>query len=61
MDKHELCNILYDTLMQNTKNEQLNLSEVADNECCASDSEPAIRFTWRGNMYELLISECESE
>lgn len=55
----ELATIIYDTLMHNTNYEQLDTQDIIAQELYASDTEPSIRFDWRGKSFEILISEIE--
>jgi hypothetical protein len=59
--KKELCEIVYDTLMKNTMHEQLDMDQIENQTCYASDTEPSIRFTWRRKDFEILISEVEAD
>ena len=59
----ELCNIVYDTIMQNKDHEQFNPSECEDVTCNAhqlNDNKqlaPYIFIEWRGEKYSISIDK----
>lgn len=63
----ELCDIVYDTIMQNTQHEQFNPSECDDVECFAHSyadnglTAPYIFIEWRGKKYSISIDELPNE
>ena len=53
MTKKEMMNIIYDTLMKNTNNPQLDIEKVV--EPCIDNDLNIIIFTYEGKDYSLTI------
>jgi hypothetical protein len=55
MNQNILANVIYDTLMQNTQHEQLELEQVEDQQI--DNTTNTIEFSYCGKMFEISVRE----